>query len=183
MSCHECGTEVQEEWLVCPVCKTSLEKKICPLCNRELELEWTVCPFCPTQSGTSQDVQPDQPTQSENTSISGNGVVPSQPSQPESNPLMSNTARIIAFGLYIVLGWMVPLFLFEVAPDLMSRICFAWFLLFHLPYFTYENKSYANRKLMKTSLMYPSGVKTCQHCGTGNHVTSKVCGMCKQRMP
>ena len=45
--CPGCSRQVNEAWIVCPDCHTTL-KKICPNCTNSLHLRWTICPFCGT---------------------------------------------------------------------------------------------------------------------------------------
>jgi RNA polymerase subunit RPABC4/transcription elongation factor Spt4 len=42
-----CRAEVDEEFLICPVCTTKL-RQACVTCNRPLEALWQVCPYCET---------------------------------------------------------------------------------------------------------------------------------------
>ena len=42
-----CRAEVDESFLVCPVCTTKL-KEACLSCKAPLEALWQVCPFCET---------------------------------------------------------------------------------------------------------------------------------------
>jgi hypothetical protein len=43
--CPVCRSEVEEAYLVCPVCTTQL-KEPCRSCRRPLERLWQVCPYC-----------------------------------------------------------------------------------------------------------------------------------------
>ena len=45
--CPGCSRQVNEAWIICPDCHTTL-KKICPTCENSLNLQWNVCPFCGT---------------------------------------------------------------------------------------------------------------------------------------
>jgi hypothetical protein len=45
--CPGCSRQVDEAWVVCPDCHTTL-KKICPTCHKGLHLRWNICPFCGT---------------------------------------------------------------------------------------------------------------------------------------
>ena len=45
--CPVCRAEVEEEFLVCPVCTTRL-RQACSNCGKPLEPLWQVCPFCET---------------------------------------------------------------------------------------------------------------------------------------
>jgi RNA polymerase subunit RPABC4/transcription elongation factor Spt4 len=56
--CPGCSRVVDEAWIVCPDCHTTL-KKICPNCEKSLHLRWNICPFCGTQV-TVATVPPDQ---------------------------------------------------------------------------------------------------------------------------
>jgi hypothetical protein len=46
--CPVCRAEVEDEFLVCPVCTTKL-RQACTNCGRPLEQSWQVCPYCETQ--------------------------------------------------------------------------------------------------------------------------------------
>jgi hypothetical protein len=45
--CPGCSRQVDEAWVVCPDCHTTL-KKICPTCQKSLNLLWNICPYCGT---------------------------------------------------------------------------------------------------------------------------------------
>lgn len=46
--CPGCSRQVNEAWIICPDCHTTL-KKTCPQCERNLHLRWNICPFCGTR--------------------------------------------------------------------------------------------------------------------------------------
>lgn len=46
-SCPNCGTTIEKDFIVCPVCNTQV-RNVCPMCKRPLEAHWKVCPFCRT---------------------------------------------------------------------------------------------------------------------------------------
>jgi hypothetical protein len=43
--CPGCSRQVNEAWIVCPDCHTTLKSK-CPNCQSNLHLAWNICPFC-----------------------------------------------------------------------------------------------------------------------------------------
>lgn len=43
--CPDCGTLVEEDWLVCPTCRTRLAHR-CAECGRSMRLDWSVCAWC-----------------------------------------------------------------------------------------------------------------------------------------
>jgi RNA polymerase subunit RPABC4/transcription elongation factor Spt4 len=43
--CPTCHERVQEEWLLCPHCRTRL-KRVCPSCAKLIRPEWNICPYC-----------------------------------------------------------------------------------------------------------------------------------------
>jgi RNA polymerase subunit RPABC4/transcription elongation factor Spt4 len=45
--CPVCRADVDEDFLVCPVCTTKL-RQACTGCGRPLESSWQVCPYCET---------------------------------------------------------------------------------------------------------------------------------------
>jgi hypothetical protein len=47
ISCTVCGSEIGDDFLVCPVCTTRL-RQACSSCNKPLEPAWQVCPYCET---------------------------------------------------------------------------------------------------------------------------------------
>lgn len=46
-SCPNCGTTIEKDFIVCPVCNTQV-RNVCRTCKRPLEAHWKVCPFCRT---------------------------------------------------------------------------------------------------------------------------------------
>jgi len=46
--CPGCSRQVNDEWVLCPDCHTTL-KNICRNCQNPLHLAWNICPFCGTQ--------------------------------------------------------------------------------------------------------------------------------------
>jgi RNA polymerase subunit RPABC4/transcription elongation factor Spt4 len=50
--CPGCSRQVNEAWIICPDCHTTL-KKICPKCDNSLNLQWNICPFCGTHVSTA----------------------------------------------------------------------------------------------------------------------------------
>jgi RNA polymerase subunit RPABC4/transcription elongation factor Spt4 len=49
--CTVCGSAVDSDYLVCPVCTTKL-RQACTQCSRPLESTWQVCPYCETPVGS-----------------------------------------------------------------------------------------------------------------------------------
>jgi hypothetical protein len=43
--CPDCGTLVEDDWLVCPSCRTRLAHR-CIDCGRSMRLDWSVCAWC-----------------------------------------------------------------------------------------------------------------------------------------
>jgi hypothetical protein len=48
LHCPVCRAEVEEDFLVCPVCTTAL-RQACSGCGKPLEALWQVCPYCATK--------------------------------------------------------------------------------------------------------------------------------------
>ncbi len=46
-SCPNCGTTIEKDFVVCPVCNTQV-RNVCPSCHRPLDANWKVCPYCRT---------------------------------------------------------------------------------------------------------------------------------------
>jgi RNA polymerase subunit RPABC4/transcription elongation factor Spt4 len=44
-TCRGCDRRVQEEWILCPWCRTRLNR-VCPNCERLVGLDWTLCAWC-----------------------------------------------------------------------------------------------------------------------------------------
>ncbi len=43
--CSSCKERVDEEFLLCPNCRTRLKRR-CPSCSKLIKPEWNICPFC-----------------------------------------------------------------------------------------------------------------------------------------
>ena len=43
--CPGCARRVADEWLICPTCRTRLNR-VCPNCNRLVGLDWSLCAWC-----------------------------------------------------------------------------------------------------------------------------------------
>ncbi len=43
--CATCGRKVDEEWIICPTCRTRL-KRVCPHCSKLVGLDWSMCAWC-----------------------------------------------------------------------------------------------------------------------------------------
>src|SRR5487761_2592211 len=43
--CATCGRKVNDEWILCPTCRTRL-KRVCPHCSRLGGFEWSLCAWC-----------------------------------------------------------------------------------------------------------------------------------------
>jgi RNA polymerase subunit RPABC4/transcription elongation factor Spt4 len=44
-TCRNCDRRVNEEWIICPWCRTRLNR-VCPNCERLVGLDWTLCAWC-----------------------------------------------------------------------------------------------------------------------------------------
>jgi RNA polymerase subunit RPABC4/transcription elongation factor Spt4 len=44
-TCRNCDKRVNEEWIICPWCRTRLNR-VCPNCERLVGLDWTLCAWC-----------------------------------------------------------------------------------------------------------------------------------------
>ncbi len=44
-TCRGCNRRVNEDWLICPTCRTRLNR-VCPNCERLVGLDWTICAWC-----------------------------------------------------------------------------------------------------------------------------------------
>ena len=43
--CPTCERRVNEEWIICPNCRTRLNR-VCPNCSRLVGLDWSLCAWC-----------------------------------------------------------------------------------------------------------------------------------------
>jgi RNA polymerase subunit RPABC4/transcription elongation factor Spt4 len=57
LACPGCTRAVEEDWLVCPACRTRLAHK-CVSCGRTMGLDWSLCGWCGTEFG--RPVLPDR---------------------------------------------------------------------------------------------------------------------------
>lgn len=44
-SCPTCARRINEEWIICPTCRTRLNR-VCPNCSRLVGLDWSLCAWC-----------------------------------------------------------------------------------------------------------------------------------------
>ncbi len=44
-SCPTCHRRVHEEWIICPTCRTRLNR-VCPNCGKLVGLDWSLCAWC-----------------------------------------------------------------------------------------------------------------------------------------
>lgn len=44
-TCPGCRRRVNEEWIICPNCRTRLNR-VCPNCERLVGLDWSICAWC-----------------------------------------------------------------------------------------------------------------------------------------
>ena len=44
-TCPTCARRVNEEWIICPTCRTRLNR-VCPNCSRLVGLDWSLCAWC-----------------------------------------------------------------------------------------------------------------------------------------
>jgi RNA polymerase subunit RPABC4/transcription elongation factor Spt4 len=44
-SCPACARRVNDEWIICPSCRTRLNR-VCPNCGRLVGLDWSLCAWC-----------------------------------------------------------------------------------------------------------------------------------------
>lgn len=59
--CSNCGCPIEEDYLICPKCQSTLRKK-CSNCGRPINIDWSACPYCKTpqtfdDSLTSYDIE------------------------------------------------------------------------------------------------------------------------------
>jgi RNA polymerase subunit RPABC4/transcription elongation factor Spt4 len=44
-TCRSCDRRVNEEWIICPWCRTRLNR-VCPNCEKLVGLDWVLCAWC-----------------------------------------------------------------------------------------------------------------------------------------
>jgi RNA polymerase subunit RPABC4/transcription elongation factor Spt4 len=44
-SCPTCSRRVHDEWIICPTCRTRLNR-VCPNCGKLVGLDWSLCAWC-----------------------------------------------------------------------------------------------------------------------------------------
>jgi RNA polymerase subunit RPABC4/transcription elongation factor Spt4 len=44
-SCPGCARRVHDEWIICPTCRTRLNR-VCPNCGKLVGLDWSLCAWC-----------------------------------------------------------------------------------------------------------------------------------------
>jgi RNA polymerase subunit RPABC4/transcription elongation factor Spt4 len=50
LACPGCARSVEEDWLVCPACRTRLARR-CASCGRTMGLDWSLCGWCGAEFG------------------------------------------------------------------------------------------------------------------------------------
>lgn len=82
--CPGCSRQVDEAWVICPDCHTTL-KKTCPNCQKSLNLRWNICPFCGVLVSGAPTGGPDQHDNSSGQVIAETrpmGTIPTAPAEP-----------------------------------------------------------------------------------------------------
>ncbi len=51
LACPGCARAVEEDWLVCPACRTRLAHR-CRNCRRTMGLDWSLCAWCGNEFGS-----------------------------------------------------------------------------------------------------------------------------------
>ena len=99
--CHSCQRPVQDEFLICPNCQTTL-KEGCPACARLISVKWSICPFCGTdQSDRSSIIREQLPSPQERYIERGAGTfkpLPSSTIQPAASLAPSVAPTFISPG-------------------------------------------------------------------------------------
>jgi RNA polymerase subunit RPABC4/transcription elongation factor Spt4 len=86
-ACPTCRRRVQDEFLVCPSCRTQL-KEPCRACARPLSYAWIACPFCGMEKAPRESMAPRTGRPAPRT---GAPVASGRP-RPESAPQMTRPA-------------------------------------------------------------------------------------------
>jgi RNA polymerase subunit RPABC4/transcription elongation factor Spt4 len=48
LTCADCGSSVDEDWLLCPACQAPLGYR-CAVCERTMATDWSLCAWCGTE--------------------------------------------------------------------------------------------------------------------------------------
>lgn len=83
--CAGCSRQVNDSWIVCPDCHTTL-RKVCPSCGNSLNLAWSLCPYCATQVEVPTD-------HSDHSDSSGRAELATQPMAPVASPVSEPEAE------------------------------------------------------------------------------------------
>jgi hypothetical protein len=81
-ACPTCKRRVQEEYLICPSCRTAL-KEACKQCSKPLHYAWVACPFCGQEKPPRPQQRPAGPAQRAMPSV----PAPVRPPQRRRSPV------------------------------------------------------------------------------------------------
>ena len=58
LTCRNCDKRVNAEWLICPWCRTRLQR-VCPNCDKPVGLDWQLCAWCAKDFSRPDPSQPE----------------------------------------------------------------------------------------------------------------------------
>jgi RNA polymerase subunit RPABC4/transcription elongation factor Spt4 len=88
-SCRRCARPVQEDFLLCPHCRTNLREP-CSGCGRALDLDWVACPYCGAQ-GPQAPVPVPEPLAAAPPAPADTTSEPSRPASKPAGPAAAGT--------------------------------------------------------------------------------------------
>jgi RNA polymerase subunit RPABC4/transcription elongation factor Spt4 len=94
LHCPTCERRVNEEWIICPSCRTRLNR-VCPNCSRLVGLDWSLCAWCGKdferrEIAAAAEVAKPLPAGFEPT---GRLSAPSMPATSDALPAIKTTVR------------------------------------------------------------------------------------------
>ena len=104
-SCPNCQHAVQEDFLLCPHCRTQLQAP-CSECGKALELDWSACPYCGTTGPQAASAPPavsaatamSQPPEPDENGSPAPTTAKASPASPRSRSGSSSKSRAEAKG-------------------------------------------------------------------------------------
>ncbi len=82
--CPTCDRRVNEEWIICPTCRTRLNR-VCPNCSRLVGLDWSLCAWC------GKDFERREPSTATLEPLPGGLDATSRIAAPQARPSLRST--------------------------------------------------------------------------------------------
>ncbi len=87
-SCPTCARRVDDEWIICPTCRTRLNR-VCPNCSRLVGLDWSLCAWC----GRDFERVPNEPA-----AVAPREIRPAQAPRPASSAALAASVAATSGG-------------------------------------------------------------------------------------